>query len=113
MKVGVNHSGYPEKRNIIDLPFRNVKIVKIVDVFKLVTHFIFKGFNRVNYYTLNSFYGLGLKKSNINHFFNGISFSNTPWVTTFERTLPNYSNDFKFMYDAGVYRLNHNSCKKK
>ena len=45
------------------------------------------------------------------HFFNGISLANTPWVTTFETSLPRGLGK-GFWYQQGLKRLAHDSCKK-
>jgi len=111
MTVATNHSGYPENRNIINLPYNKVTVRKVTDIFKLFTHIYFKLLNKSHHLTLNSFCDFGLNKSDINHFFNGISFCNRPWVTTFETLLPRYGNASKFWYKYAVKRLAHNSCK--
>ena len=111
MKVSTNHSDYNRNRNIIDLPFERVKVLKVVDIYKLITHFYFKTFNISHYYFLNSFNDFELNGSEIVHLFNGISYSNTPWISTFEYTLPRYSNSSKAKYKKGVERLTHSSCK--
>jgi len=112
LKVGVVHSGYPEIRNIIDLPYEDIDIVKIVDIFKIYTHIYYKIFRDINYTTLNMFYDAKLNNTDINHFFNGISFSNKPWITTFETSLPRFNNAPNALYDLGIKRLAHPSCKK-
>jgi len=112
MKVGTNHNGYPSKRNIINLPFKNTRVVKIIDLFKIFTHIYFKLLKKSHQISLNSFFDFGLNKAEVNHFFNGISYSNTPWITTFETSLPRYSNASKFWFNVGVKRLAHTSCKQ-
>ena len=111
MILGTNHTDYNRNRNIINLPFKKIEVKKVKDIFKIITHFYFKLFNKSHQLSLNSFNDFGLNKSDVNHFFNGISYSNTPWFVTFETSLPRYSNSSKFWIDKGVKRLAHSSCK--
>jgi hypothetical protein len=46
------------------------------------------------------------------HFFNTISFSRTPWITTFETILPDYFYATRWGVRAGVRRLANASCKR-
>lgn len=46
------------------------------------------------------------RKVDLFHFFNTISFSNTPWITTFETFLPRWGMD-----EMGIKRICSESCK--
>ena len=109
--VGTNHSGYPNKRNIIDLPFENVHVIQEYDIYRIFTHLYFKLKKKTHTTSLNSFNDFGLGKSDINHFFNGISFSNKPWISTFETHLPRLGKVSKKKELKYIKRLAHSSCK--
>ncbi|GJQ58218.1 MAG: glycosyltransferase family 1 protein [Candidatus Scalindua sp. AMX11] len=62
----------------------------------------------------NLHFDLSLNKCDILHFMNKISFSNTPWITTFEGYLPQcpHIRNLPFLENAAVKRLASKSCKK-
>ncbi len=112
IKLGSVHKGYNQGRNIINIPYKNVKIVKVIDIFKVFTHISYKLFSKNHLLLKNFFFDAKLNLSNVNHFFNGISLSNTPWITTFETSLPRLGGSSTFWYKLGIKRLAHHSCKK-
>ena len=112
LRVGCVHKGYPQIRNITGLPFDNIQSVNVVDIFKIYTHFFYKVFGKNDPISLNLFCDFGVSKVDLLHFFNGISLSNKPWLTTFETTLPRFGSASKFWYTWGIKRLAHDSCKK-
>ncbi len=99
MKIGYTGNNYPERRNIID---------RVSDVeYKNISRYNFYAYlNRINfwltqrgrsplfgsdYYQYQSLFPAGVDGI---HFFNSVSYSNTPWITTFETVLP-YFNKMK------------------
>lgn len=88
--VGITGSGYPEQRNIIGLPFGNVRIGRHRDPIQWVDFAYFKLTGKFNDWTHAAHHDLGLSCYDVHHFFNKVSFSNTPWVSTFESFIPRY-----------------------
>ena len=103
MKIGYTGNNYPEKRNIIGR-------VDQVNYVNLSSKNYFAYINRINfwwknifgqplissdYYQFRSIAPLGVDGI---HFFNSVSYSSTPWITTFETLLPYFDcikSDFK------------------
>lgn len=103
--------GYPQKRNIIDLPHSQYKIEKRLNAFRVPNALYFKYYNSSNSFFLNSHYE-PFKRGNLHHFFNTISFGNSPWITTFETLLPRWGKVSKKLERKGVELLAGKKCKK-
>lgn len=125
-KIGYNRDKYPEKRNIIG-KLRSADYIKI----KSYKSIIINGLNRFSPFKLlqKDFYfnDFGISKVDVMHLFNYISYSNTPWVVTFETVLPRSIIANSILHasvnDIHVYkkdknlreslkRLAHKSCKQ-
>lgn len=103
--------GYPEKRNIIDLPHSKYQVEKRLNVFRMPNALYFKYYNRSQQFFLNSHIEM-FKAKNIHHFFNTISFGNAPWLTTFETILPRWGQVPEWLERKGVELLAGKHCKK-
>ena len=94
MKVGYSADNYLTKRNIINV-VPNVDYVNVYDINKILSKFAYVT-NKISklVFDINdirgSFNDLNLNRINILHLFNAISFSKTPWVTTFETIIPRF-----------------------
>lgn len=110
--LGVNHKGYPEIRNIISLPFKNYKVKNVIDGFKILDYVYFKSFKKSNNFLHNSYFDAGLNNCDVNHFFNSVSFSSRPWLTTFETQVPRYNNNGGFIESKAIRCLSSNACKR-
>lgn len=88
IKVGTASGGYPEERNIFSLPFKKAKVVRRYDLMNIANFIYFKLHhkNKNEYIFLHR--DLGINDVDIFHFFNKISFSSTPWISTFETRIP-------------------------
>lgn len=106
-----NHKGYPEQRNIL-VSHPNIKHVQEYDIFKTLAHINFKLRKKVSTNLLNSHFNpFSLhKKNTIRHFFNGISYNRSPWVTTFETFVPRYTSPM--LSSLGIKRLASKHCEK-
>ncbi len=110
--VGTNTFGYAQKRNFVDLPFQKYKFQKVYDLYK-VAHFIhYKWRKSAKYYYNYSFQDFSLNNINHLHFFNNISFGKTPWLVTFEDTLPRWGHISKRKEKRGIQLLADDPCKK-
>lgn len=112
MTVNYIHSGYPEQRNFLYLrkAKSSIRFQQETDCFKILTHLIFKIRKKINYLYLNSHFNPLSNKNRLRHFFNGISYSSSPWISTFETSLPRYHS--VQWQKRGIKRLAHTSCKK-
>jgi glycosyltransferase involved in cell wall biosynthesis len=107
--VGVNHSGYNTVRNISSLPFRNYKVEKKKDLFKYPEFLYYKLTGKTHPLYFNLHQDFGLAGCDIWHFFNVVSFSKKPWLTTFETMTPRFHGKYQ---RAGVKLLAGEHCKK-
>lgn len=110
IKVGTIGLSYNHRKNFFGLVFIEVTYYKVLDwispyrilmrsdrLKKLLAHPIMK----------NIHYAPFQRKVDLFHFFNALSISNTPWITTFETSLPRWGMD-KF----GLNLIASDSCKK-
>ena len=110
--VGTNHSGYNEQRNIISVPHSKYVVEKCFNPFKMIDHFSYKVFGTTVQLFHNSHVDIGHAKVDLYHFFNGISLSSTPWVTTFETSLPRLGNAPEIFYRYYLRALRGDRCKR-
>lgn len=119
MRIGYTGNNYPEKRNIIDR-------VANAEYTNLSKFNLYAYFNRINFWW-QKFAGRALFHSDyyqyrslINprvsgiHFFNSVSYSSTPYITTFETVLPYFDilkKNFKHVDDWS--ELSNNSKVRK
>lgn len=109
IRVGTIGLSYAHKKNFFDLLPDLVEYKKDIDWLSpyrfLLRSIVLK---KIVGSTLlrNSHFHPFQKSINVFHFFNTISFSNTPWITTFETSLPRWG-----VNRVGVERLVSDSCK--
>jgi len=109
-KVFYQDSGYPIKRNLLNVPLSNYEPKKKIGFNKVLTHLHYKLCGTSSF--LSNFHWEFLKKNNgIWHFFNGISFGQTPWVVTFETKVPRWPESSKSLQEYGVKALASERCK--
>ena len=108
-KVGVQHTGYAELRNIICIKTEKFKISKVFDIFKMLDFLFFKIFKKTNQLYHNFFYSyISFPNVDIYHFFNTIASTSKPWIVTFETDLPRYNRHSK----KGICLLVKDNCKR-
>lgn len=110
IKVGTGAGGYPEIRNIFSLPFKKVKVVRRYDLMNIKNFIYFKLYHKSKNEYIFLHRDFGLNDVDLFHFFNKISFSNTPWITTFETRVP-YFKPSKTL-DSDYKPLLSRHCKK-
>ena len=106
--VGLTGSGYPEKRNIIDLPHEGVRFVRHRDPVQLLDLLYFKATGKLAHQLHAVHHDLGLRRADVLHFFNKLSLSRTPWVSTFETRIPRVYQPGPKLFDA----LARPACKQ-
>ncbi|MHC5754080.1 MAG: glycosyltransferase family 4 protein [Nostoc sp.] len=103
MLIGYQFNSYAEERNIIGI-VPDAKYKKVCDIFslkemiannqnrlanrKVLSRFNTKNLRFDSYY---QFYDFNLNQVSLLHFFNTISYSSIPWITTFETYLPRFT----------------------
>lgn len=127
MRVGYSSGNYPSKRNIIDIVpgahyFRTPDLYALLRLANGKLHIPSKNaFD--NQYEFND---CGLNHVDIIHLFNSVSYSSTPWITTFETIVPRFRTALKYHHDRNndfslltqepkilkaLEALSSNSCK--
>ena len=110
--VGYTHSGYPSQRNFLSLLQPTIRYKKCIDMFKLPEHLVYRLAKSSDPLLLNSFQDFGLNRSvDCFHFFNGVSFTRKPWVSTFETYLPRLGRHEHRYARPYVDRIASSSCK--
>ncbi len=93
MKIGILTEGYPNKRNINYLTHN--KYIRINSLNKTV---YYKKFGFSDGCSYNGFF-FELLFYDVAHFFNTISLSKAPWITTFETAVPFYNKEIsEYLY---------------
>ncbi|SHO65380.1 glycosyltransferase involved in cell wall biosynthesis [Algoriphagus zhangzhouensis] len=109
IRVGTIGLSYNHKKNFFGLIPNRVSYFKVLDFISpyrvLMRNSTLK---RVlaNSILKNIHFAPFQRKVDLFHFFNTISFSNTPWITTFETFLPRWGMD-----EMGIKRICSESCK--
>jgi glycosyltransferase involved in cell wall biosynthesis len=106
--VGINSTGYNEKRNIIVPRPDNVEIRKMLDFMKVVDYAYFKIRKKNHVFFHNVYWDAGLKKADIFHFYNAISIGKRPWFVTYENDVPRHNPGSGYLFN----KLLAPSCKK-
>ena len=108
--LGTNTLTYNERRNFADLPFTNFTFRKKQNLNKLPAYVYFKIKGKTHYAYWNTFRDFDLNKVGLFHFFNALSVGNTPWITTFETSLPRWGANASV--EKGLRLIERNACKK-
>lgn len=109
--IATNQISYPQIRNFVDVP-HGFEFKEERDVFTTLLNQYFRIFKKVHsFYKYLHYFPLP-NKVKLRHFFNTISFNYTPWIVTFETTLPRLGNAPQWIYKKAIKRLASDSCKK-
>jgi glycosyltransferase involved in cell wall biosynthesis len=106
--VGITGTGYPEQRNIIDLPFSAVRFIRHRDPVQLLDLLHFKATRRIHPQLHAIHHDWGVNRADVLHFFNKVSLSRTPWVSTFETRIPRMYTPKRKLIEA----LARPACKR-
>ena len=108
--LGVGGISYPELKNIVSLPFEDVRVLRTYSVTSLPNFFARHIFKKSGAHSfLNCFsWDMGLTKVDLFHFFNRISAPPRPWMVTFEHEVPRWNARSRM----GMRLLAGNSCGK-
>ena len=100
MKIGIvasRYDLYPYTRNIVSI-VPEAEYLRVKDLYGYF-NVAFRRLNQATHREIvsisdlnNQFYDFNLNKVNLLHFFNGISYGRTPWVSTFETILPRFQD---------------------
>lgn len=109
IKVGTIGLSYAHFKNFYGLNTSKVSYFKVLDLispYRVLMRFPVSKRILANPFLKNIHYAPFQRKVDLLHFFNTISFSNTPWITTFETFLPRWRMD-----EIGIKRICSESCK--
>lgn len=109
--IGTNQISYPQIRNFIDLP-HGYSFIEERDVFTIFLNQYFRLTKKVHPLYQFLHYHPGFSRVKLRHFFNTISFNKTPWIVTFETTIPRLGNAPNWIYRKAINCLASDSCKK-
>lgn len=93
--IGTDKSGYANLRNITGLPFERYTVRRAPNLYRYPNYLYFRLTSRAHPYFDNVYRDWG-SACDVLHFFNSLSLSKTPWITTFETYLPRWA-----VYGAG------------
>jgi glycosyltransferase involved in cell wall biosynthesis len=110
IKIGAAQRDYAAMRNILGTPVRDVEHVRTSNIFRYPNYMLFKGLGRIDPLLGNLHWGR--RDCDLLHFFNMVSISKTPWVTTFETALPRWEQTRPAAAGFGLKLLAGKSCKR-
>lgn len=106
--VGNNANGYPDIRNINEVPFERYEFRRVRDWVNYANYAWFKVLRRNNQFLLNMHWRPGRHKVDILHFFNRLSATKQPYVTTYETSLPRWNERSAY----GMRLMARPNCKQ-
>lgn len=103
--VGNNARDYNNFRNINSVPFQRYQFQRIYDYYNLANFAYFRLKGKSNQFYLNYHRAFWPTKADVLHFFNKVSGSKKPWISTFETALPRWdtSSEKGLSFMAGKY----------
>lgn len=108
IRVGTNATGYRERRNIIDLPFRHTTVRRSYGVLTPLDHVYYRLRGRTHPLLHFAHQDFGLNGVDLHHFFFSVSFGPTPWVVSFSSWIPRWGKQAR----RGIRRLAGPSCRR-
>jgi glycosyltransferase involved in cell wall biosynthesis len=109
--VGTNHTGYPEQRNYLGLPFADVRFQPTPDLCGVLSAGCFRLFRASPLLLRNLHVPLPGSRPRLWHFFNGISLGRDPWICTYESLLPRWGALSRRRRSLGLRLLAARSCR--
>jgi hypothetical protein len=106
--IGVNSTGYNERRNFLDLPVACTRFKRVRDINWIPRGLTYRLLGRSPNRLTNTFNDFGINAVSGYHFFNAITPARKPWCVTFESTLPRLDPEWK----NGYRWLAAESCKR-
>jgi len=111
IKIKYNRSGYPVGRNILHIDHPKMDYIHEHDLLRYPHYFLYKlGYK--SSILANSHYSIFNPKKEIRHFYNSVSFSKAPWISTFETRLPRWKTELIALQKIGIKLLASDNCKK-
>lgn len=107
--IGTNTIGYKQNRNFAELPYTKYRFEKRQNLHKVPAYLYNKITKKTHPFYWNSFKDFDLNKVELFHFFDALSWGNTPWVTSFSTSIPRFWGDKS---QRGLELIAGDSCKK-
>lgn len=108
--VGTKDRNYNVSRNFMDAPVPGVTYGRRGDWLKIPDYALFRLFGHLNPVLHNLEYGS--RGFDLLHFFNAASLGNTPWVSTFETSIPRWADTVAWGHRFGVKLLARDACRR-
>lgn len=110
--VGATQRHYNAMRNFAGAPVPGVAYGRARDLFRFPNYALFRAFDYIEPILGNLEYGS--RGFDLLHFFNAISLGKTPWITTFETSLPRWADQRGrgWAIGFGVRQLARPSCRR-
>lgn len=88
--IATDKSGYATERNISGLTFQNYEVRRAPNLYRIPNYIYFRLTGKAHPVWANLHRDFGQRGYDLLHFFNGVSLSNRPWVSTYETFLPRW-----------------------
>lgn len=109
-QVWLSRIGYPERRNILDLPFRHHCCVRRPGPLRLPAAAYFRLRGKGSDLLSQTYFCRQRSGKVVVHLFNGVCFGGAPWVSTFETSLPRWQGSPGWVMRLGYERIADARC---
>lgn len=108
--LGTVQREYATMRNVLAPAVPDVERVRASNIFRYPNHALYKAFGYVD--PMLGHLHWGWRDCDLLHFFNMVSLGRTPWITTFETTLPRWDYHMPGAIPAGLRLLAGPACRR-
>lgn len=110
--IATDKSGYATERNISGLNFENYEVKRAPNLYRIPNYIYFRMTGKAHPVWANLHCDLGQRGYDLLHFFNGVSISKRPWVSTYETFLPRWGAYGKQRLKRGIKAMASPHCKQ-
>ena len=110
--IATDKSGYATERNISGLSFSRYGVVRAPNVYRIPNYIYFRLTGKAHPVWANLHRDLGQRGYDLLHFFNGVSLSKRPWISTYETYLPRWGAYGHQRLSSGIKAMASPHCKQ-
>lgn len=110
--IATDKSGYATERNISGLNFENYEVKRAPNLYRIPNYIYFRITGKAHPVWANLHCDLGQRGYDLLHFFNGVSISKRPWISTYETFLPRWGAYGKQRLKRGIKAMASPHCKQ-
>ncbi len=110
--IGTDKSGYATERNISGLDYQNYEVRRAPNLYRIPNYIYFRLTGKAHPVWANLHRDMGQRGYDLLHFFNGVSFSKRPWISTYETFLPRWGAYGKKRLRRGIRAMASQDCKQ-